>query len=319
MDSRPPPPPQGAPPSYAFVTRVYRRNLRPVVIAVAFLAGLWTLFSAIGFFRNVSIEKDHNAPKVSTISIALGALYMGVAVIEAFGIFAAATQKLPFIRIYAFLTALVALIVIAAGLTRTIVHFVLKNEILNSCNAINEGSSIVYYGFWGPVHRDDLTPAEVADWCKRSFDRDSWGEPLAFLFTSVCAVFFAAIAFSYYRQVLDPSSPANASRAPQARAGNFPSHYNPPYDANAYGAPYGGQPYFGQPRYAPPPGPPPRGDDPFVPPYEGKPPGYLGGDTKGYGSDDDSKDDPFADEGGSRREERDVTSRSSPGGRNAFR
>ncbi|KAF9011717.1 hypothetical protein BDQ17DRAFT_784048 [Cyathus striatus] len=32
-----PPPPQGNPPPYAFVTRVYRRNLRPVVLMVAFL------------------------------------------------------------------------------------------------------------------------------------------------------------------------------------------------------------------------------------------------------------------------------------------
>ncbi|KAF5373449.1 hypothetical protein D9615_009503 [Tricholomella constricta] len=46
MDTRPPPP-QGAPPSYAFVTRVYRRNLRPIVITTAFLGALWSLFSGV--------------------------------------------------------------------------------------------------------------------------------------------------------------------------------------------------------------------------------------------------------------------------------
>ena len=123
---------------------------------------------------------------------------------------------------------------------------------------------------------------------------------------------FTILAFSYYAQLLDPTSAANASRAPssQVRMGGFPSHYNPPY--NAY------------PAYntAPPPAPyvhpmnpkpyhpyPDQGygyirdrDDPFAPPYEvdGKPPGYVGAGTAG----DDKSRDPFDDaEGPSRREE----------------
>ncbi|KAG6918295.1 hypothetical protein DXG01_015387 [Tephrocybe rancida] len=155
--------------------------------------------------------------------------------------------------------------------------------------------------------------------CRRSWDRSSWTEIVGLLIVGVLGFLFTAIAFAYYRQLLDPTSAANASRAPshQARmSGVFPSHYNPPYDASVPNLSYQ---YNARPQYAPPAGPPPGHgqDETFVPPYDGKPPGYMGGDSKGY--DDDSKD-PFADfDGPNTREERDVTSRPYPGGAESFR
>lgn len=143
------------------------------------------------------------------------------------------------------------------------------------------------------------------------------------------ACLFTSMAFAYYRQLLDPTSAANASRAPsnQARMGAYPSHYTPPYNASVPNLPYGygnhnsgpytGQPY--QPQYGAPAGPPPGHDDPFAPPYEGKPPGYSG-DGKGYGQDDKDGKNPFSDfDGQGSGEERDVTSRPGPGGRDTFR
>lgn len=186
--------------------------------------------------------------------------------------------------------------------------------------------------------------------CRRSWDHDSWSEIVAMLIltgmhscplryslfhspASVLGLLFSVIAFSYYRQLLDPTSPANTSRAPsnQARMGAFPSHYNPPYNASVPNLPYGynagpytGQPYSGAPyqhqQYAPPAGPPPDHDDPFAPPYDGKPPGYIGRDGKGFENDGKDNKDPFADfDGPSAREERDVTSRPGPGGNETFR
>ena len=134
------------------------------------------------------------------------------------------------------------------------------------------------------------------------------------------AVFFSVIAFSYWRQLLDPTSPANASRAPsaQVRAGGFPSHYTPAYNNNYAGynssvpnLPY--QPYGANQGYEF-----RERDDPFAPPYEadGKPPGYVGDGTAGDYKGESKHDDPFADGGPSLnlREERDVTSRAGPGG-----
>jgi hypothetical protein len=120
----------------------------------------------------------------------------------------------------------------------------------------------------------------------------------------VLALLFTSVAFGYYRQVIDPSSPANALRAPsnQVRMDIFPSNYNPPYDP-------GYQPAYA-PAYAPPAGSPPSDSKP--PEYS-----YAGGDYLGHGIDKDDKkeNDPFADYEGPSiprpphfAEERDVTS-----------
>lgn len=129
------------------------------------------------------------------------------------------------------------------------------------------------------------------------------------------AVFFAALALGYYCQTLDPTSPANALRAPsnQVRMNAFaPPHYNPPYNTSVPNLGYA-YPAPSQQQYAPPPGPPPQFQGPFDDRYSVKAPGYGVGyaDAK----DMDKKDDPFADfEAG----ERDVTSRPGPGGRDTF-
>jgi len=292
------------------------------VISTAFMGALWTLFSAIGFFRSFGVDKTQNVPQIATLSIALGALYMTVFAITCLGIVSAVTQRLVLIRMYSILAGLATLIIIATGLTRVVVHFAWKNDIINECTALSKDKTIVYFGFWGPIRHDVLDAQEAEEWCRSSWDHGSWSEIVAFLIISVLAVLFTALAFSYYRQVLDPSSPANASRAPsnQARVGAYPSHYNPPYNASVPNLPYGynsgpytGQPYYSnQSRYAPPAGPPPGHDDPFAPP-----PGYTG-NGKDYGDDKDSKD-PFSEFDGQSREERDVTSRPGPGGRDTFR
>ncbi|KAF9452105.1 hypothetical protein P691DRAFT_756708 [Macrolepiota fuliginosa MF-IS2] len=278
MDSRLPPP-QGAfgpPPSYAFVTRVYRKSLRPIVLAVAFPALLWTLFG------NAGLDQLGSVPGLKTVYIVLGALYMVVAGIELFGLVAAATQRVPLVRLYAYLSALVVLIIAGTGLLEIVTHFTMKGNIISTCTNLSKDGTIVYFGFWGPSFHD-LSDSEAASLCQHYWDRDSWQEIVAFLVTTVLAFFFSAVAFSYLRQVLDPSSIVNASRAPSYGARNAaypPPHYNPPYNGQY------NQPYYGQPAYG-------YGDDAFVPPYEAKP-GYTAPENKaGYG--EDSKD-PFGDQ-----------------------
>ncbi|KAK0499020.1 hypothetical protein EDD18DRAFT_1154968 [Armillaria luteobubalina] len=328
MSSRPPPP-QGAPPSYAFVTRVYQRNLRPVVLLCAFLSALWALFSAIGNFRSISVAKDQGLGSLVTFGIVLGVLHMGVFVCELFGMFAAYTQRLPLIRIYAYISALVTLIVFAAGLIQVIIHFSLKKDIINECSTFSTDKQVLYYpfGFWGPVSHDTISKSDAQDWCTNSWDHDSWADIVTLIVTLILAGMFNALAFAYYRQALDPTSVVNAMRAPsnQVRVGAFPSHYNPPYNTSVpnlgygYNMPYAGgpfpqQPYQSAPAYAPPPGPPPHMED-------SKPPGYTGGDGKGPFA-AEKEDNPFADfdDGPSRREsERDVTSARLPQTGNPFR
>ncbi|PPQ67843.1 hypothetical protein CVT24_003149 [Panaeolus cyanescens] len=265
--------------------------------------GGYMVIVLIGFFRNVSVYNDGGASKLAVFSIVLGSLYMAVVAIEVFGIFAAATQKLPFVRMYAYLSVLVTLIAIAIGLLRTIIHFTNKSDIIGVCTNLAVGSRVVVYtGFWGPIRQDVLSKAEAEDWCTRSWNRGSWSEILAFLIISLLAAFLTAVAFNYFRQVLDPTSPANVSREPQQqRMDAYPSHYNPPY--NPFAPPPPNQPYY---PYPPPAGPPPgQNADAFIPPYDNKPPGYVRGDDYkgGYGEMNKTDRD---DEGPS---ERDVTNR----------
>ncbi|CAA7263320.1 unnamed protein product [Cyclocybe aegerita] len=302
MDTRPPPPQGKSPFSSARRRRkLIMTSLRPVVITVAVLGGIWSLFSGIGFFRNAPIYSDNGSSKLSLLSIIVGVLYMVVMGIEIFGIFAASTQKLVFVRIYAYLAGLVVLIIAAVGLVRVVVHFTLKDDILNVCTNATTGDTIIYTGIFGPIRGGVLDAQEAAAWCKRSYDRDSWSEIVAFLITTVLAMMFAVVAFNYLRQVLDPTSPVNNAREPQRFGSAFPSHYNPPYNPNMpYGGQYGGAPGYYQ-SYPAPAGPPPhQSTDAFVPPYPGKPPGFVGGDdTKdGYQKHDDGPS-----------EERDVTTR----------
>ncbi|PSS34217.1 hypothetical protein PHLCEN_2v1727 [Hermanssonia centrifuga] len=120
------------------------------------------------------------------------------------------------------------------------------------------------FGIWGPTVRDKLDATDAQ---------------------TFLAFFFVSIAYTYYRQVLDPTSVANAARAPSAQhrivanqydTPAYPQHYNPPY------LPYNPP----APIYAPPPGPPPS---------VGKPPAYEGGEADGYLDGKDKAEDPFAD------------------------
>lgn len=277
MDARPPPP-QGPPPSYAFVTRVYRGNMRPVIVVVAVLAGLWSLFAGIGFFRNASYYNQQGAGSLGTVSIVLGALYMAVAIIEAFGIFTGATQRLSAARIFAWLSGLAILLVAGIGLAKVVIHFTMKNTLIDSCTRSVEGGIYIWSGFWGPVSSGRIDNITASRWCDRSWSRGSWSEIISFLCTTFLAMMFASIAFAYYRQLLDPTSAANVWRRPAtARNDEFPSHYAPPFQpAPPYPShqfPNTAPPYAGyQTNWGP---------GPEAGPITAKPPGY--GENWGYG------------------------------------
>jgi hypothetical protein len=100
--------------------------------------------------------------KLANLSIVLGSLYVGAAAIFLFGAFAAGSvrrlltalshsqipyspmqRRLGLIRIFSFLSAAVAVIIIASGFLRTVVHFILKVRILYS-GTVNFGLTDCY-------------------------------------------------------------------------------------------------------------------------------------------------------------------------------
>ncbi|KDQ56547.1 hypothetical protein JAAARDRAFT_36036 [Jaapia argillacea MUCL 33604] len=342
MNTTRPPPLQGNPPSYAFVTRVYRRSLRPVIIVIALLSAIWTLLWSISLFQEVGLDQDQHEHKLSIMAIVLGAMYLAIAVIGFFGVLAASLQRLFLIRLYVMATVIAAVLVVAAGIMRVVVHFVFKNDLITECTNLSTGATVDYRsGIWGPYSETQLTQPEAQSFCDNAWSHDSAGEIISLLIEIVMAALFCSISVSYYRQMLDPTSVVNSSRAPssQYRGGAFPARYNPPYSTSvpelAYDAPYG----HPAPAYAPPPGAPPKAygglggkdgydsdhDEEFDP---ARLPGYTPGDAK-YGAGDSKTDlkDPFADfeapslsarRDGAPGEERDVTSRPRPGEREGF-
>jgi len=225
------------------------------------VTAIWSIFSGIGFYRNVGPYNDSGAPSLAKISIIIGSLYMGVFGIGVFGICAALSQNLTLIRIFAFLSALGALIVAGVSMLRIVIHFTMKDTILTACTNVTTGQTFFYGGWWGPVYSDTLSAQDAENFCNSYYDRDSWSLIVGFLILAGLGIFFSIIAFSFYRQMLDPSSPGNVIRDTR-RPAAYPSHYNPPFGTPGYNPGY----Y----NYPAPAGPPP------LPEYDGKPPGYTG-------------------------------------------
>ncbi|KAF7366755.1 DBR1 domain-containing protein [Mycena sanguinolenta] len=298
MNTRPPPPTGKL--GFGF-SRVYRTNLRPVVISIGALSALWTLLSYIGYFRSISTDKQEGVSKLATFAIVLGAVYMTLFLIETFGVISAVSQRLSLVRLYAYLSLVGIGLTTGGGIFQVVVHFTSKSDILKECTDLTDGETVTYYsGFLGPTSHQVIDAADAASWCNDQYNRNSWQDIVSLLIYIFLSVSFSMLAWGYYRQVLDPTSVANFTRAP-VQFNAYPMHSQPYNDSNmsvpnlGYNAPYGGQQ-----TYAPPPGAPPAGK-----------PGYGGGAS--YGED---KENPFADF--DERTERDVTSRPAPGGQSTF-
>ncbi|KAL0061302.1 hypothetical protein AAF712_011879 [Marasmius tenuissimus] len=271
------------------------------------LTGDWV--QQIGNFRNADGNDGQRTKTLATISLVLGILYITICAIEAFGVAAASMQRLPLIRIYAMLSAVVTVLVAASGLIRVVIHFTGKDDIIAECTNVTKNRDFAYYpfGFWGPSRYQFVDENDARRWCNDAWSHDSWAEIVQLIILLIIAALWTSIAFSYYRQVLDPTSPANVSRVPAPQ--QWSAHYQPPYNGgNGYGQPYYGQPGYGQPGwgqqgYGAPPGPPPQQH--FAPPAGPPPdaggvkgPDYIGADGHAggmYDQDDKKPENPFAD------------------------
>ncbi|KAF8452713.1 hypothetical protein L210DRAFT_2052702 [Boletus edulis BED1] len=272
-------PPTDAPPAYRYVSRVYGRNLRPVVVAISVITALWALAWTVSSFKSLKLADNDDLPKLAPLAIAQGVMYAVACAFQTFGIVAAVLQRFTLVKTYAFLCAMSTLLVAGVGLMRVVTHFVYKSDWLTECTILAQTGSInSVFGIWGSNPPTSLNAAEAAQFCKDEWNHDSGVEIVAVIFGILFGLAFTAIAFAYYRQVLDPTSPANASRLPSdsARQDGYPTHYNPPYDGSSY-----------TPVYSPPPGPPPT---------DNKPPEYKRGSYLSTGMDKDAKaSDPFSD------------------------
>ncbi len=133
-------------------------------------------------------------------------------------------------------------------------------------------------------------PLNYLSVCDNSWDQDSTSEIVWLIIVIILGLLFQSIAFSYYHQLLDPTS----TRTRVVQVAPFaPQHYNRPYDNGAPDSSHSQPSDYATGPYPPPPGAPPYDLD------AAKPPGYSSDDISkglGYGGGkEDWKNDPFAD------------------------
>lgn len=141
------------------------------------------------------------------------------------------------------------------------------------------------------------TDGNISPVCAENFSRNSISTIVWLIIGTIVALFFASLAYSFYRQLLDPlafraQAPSDQVRLEALRRPYAQGQYgyaSEPLHGGAYGG--GLNPY---PAFAPPLGPPPG-----APPYESaKLPGYGADDASRAILDGDKKDgDPFNDGG----------------------
>jgi len=274
---------------YTYVRQMTNQSARSVVLPFAAIGAIGALVCSISLFQEVKTDNDQHQKRLATFSIVLGSLYAGVTAMLIFGVVAAATKRLALIRIFSFLSVAVAIIVIASGFMRTILHFVLKNALIDECKALATGEDAVrIWGLWSsdPGHR--LTADEAARFCGRAWRHDTFSEIFYLIAELIFTPLFSFIAFGYARH-------ESALAAGGARD-RLPTNYTPPYAAGPGYAEGGADstatlPEMGyDQRYAPPPGSPP--------PFDKTLPGYGGGEPEKKDTDSMRTavaEDPFAD------------------------
>ncbi|PVG01667.1 hypothetical protein CPB86DRAFT_781472 [Serendipita vermifera] len=225
-----------------------RRNLRPLVVLFAGLGCIWALVWAASAFREIDDDKK-NTPEYAIFDIVMGALYAGIMVIEAYGIYAALSQKIPLVRIYAWLSVISALVAVAIEILRLVLHFVFKGQLLNGCKKDLQGASetITSGSVFDPQRTTRLlTDSDIQRICNNAWNKGVFQAVAWMLVAMIMGTIFSMTSFAYYRQLVNPSllrqqAPTSAYQMNATRNaygynnnGNIPG-YNP-YTTQSYGA-----------------------------------------------------------------------------------
>jgi len=258
------------------------QSLRSIVLPFAMLGAIWSLTCSISSFQDLSTDRSQHQKRLATFSIVLGSLYTAVTAMLLFGVVAAASRRIVLIRTFAFLSAVVTVILISVGLLRTIVHFMLKNNLISECTSLATGENVVVvWGFWSTKTHETLTADQAAQFCRDAWKHDSFNEIVWLLAEIVLLPMLTYIAFSYARRESGLTSSSTRTRLPRA--------YNPAYAAGNDSSVTLPVVAYDQ-TYAPPPGSPP--------PFDKSLPTYGSGEVDKKETDSLKTvvgDDPFAD------------------------
>ena len=170
--------------SARIISRVTTRDLRvPVLILTSVRAMLncctlrlqlsliWLVWTSVGYLR--SIGDTGETAKLRLFDILLGALLLALAAVEAFGLFAVSTVKLPLLRTYAWLASVGAVVMLGVEILRLVLHFVLKSDLIGQCVTVNapyyDGTGSTDSAFSGS--RSFGTAADLQNDCNSAWTR----------------------------------------------------------------------------------------------------------------------------------------------------
>ncbi|ODN99471.1 hypothetical protein L198_03315 [Cryptococcus wingfieldii CBS 7118] len=238
-------PSTGPPPRYtAVVRRVYPYTLRPIVIFVSIVGFIYGI--ALGVESIKGRNDDGETSKMKVFDIIEAIMFFVIAGTELFVLAVAIMQSLQLARLFIVLVPVGVLVNLAVSIVSIIVHFTLKSDLISQCVTNEEGDS--FSDSWSGSSFN-VTNTQANTICNNSWNRGTWGVFAWLLITLGISLLFASTYFSYYHQLLDPTSVRERQNYRQNQNQAFPmqSSYPPPPD---------GQQAWMVPPYPGPPAPP---------------------------------------------------------------
>lgn len=249
----------GPPPRYtAVVRKVYPYSLRPVVIFLSLIGFIYGLALGINSIRDRNNANETS--KMQIFDIVAAIMFLIIAAVEVFVIITAILQSLPLARLFIVAVPTGLLVNVAANVIVIIAHFTTKSDLIAQCVYNEDGQ--IYSDIWGST--GSITATEADSICRNSWSRGTWAVFVWLFITLAISIVFASAYFSYYHQLLDPSSVRTRQPTYNRQNQSYPLQsgpggYRPPPPADGQQA-WMVPPYPGPPNYANNP-PPPHGWD----------------------------------------------------------
>ncbi|KAH6902011.1 hypothetical protein BKA70DRAFT_1308018 [Coprinopsis sp. MPI-PUGE-AT-0042] len=190
----------------SFFAKLYKANWRNMVIGIAGLQALRYAYQAYTAYNDSEIDRFEHAPQLAVISVALCVI-----------------QRFAFVRAYAFLAFLSAVLVTAASVLKTASFFLNAEELMYECVALALTGKVFaksQFGRMWPSYAMGLRQAQ--NQCVNAWTHQSWAQIVyVFLFGFMPCMLHYLLAYTYYRQTTEVSHAAYlVARQPNSRGSN---------------------------------------------------------------------------------------------------
>ncbi|KAJ6588259.1 hypothetical protein B0H19DRAFT_1247948 [Mycena capillaripes] len=159
-----------------------------------------------------NVDIAQNSPQLASVSQTLVIIYTLTCGIELFGFFSAFLQRRALIRSYAYLSFISSMLVSGAGVVTTAAYFTFADDLMKECVALAAvgrlSSKSTFKGASWPTTALSSEDAQIQ--CLAVWSAESVSQVVSFaLFYILPSAVYYIVAYVYYRQITDPTHPAN--------------------------------------------------------------------------------------------------------------